>query len=133
MFHIPRARIGRFESLTLNFQKISVGLSKGFRSIPDSKLPGDSRSIPKKFSTWYDVDEDHADAHTAFLHDNLSEQLYIQHGKGLVVKGKDTKVFCIVKSMLGLRQENSVYYQGLGNVLTPIGFIHSKVDQFAYY
>jgi len=80
----------------------------------------------------YDLDVDHIDAVTAFLHGDLTEEIYMRQPEGFVIKGKEAKVCRLRKAMYGLKQGSRAWNQRLNSIIQQIGFTQSKVDQCVY-
>lgn len=72
------------------------------------------------------------DAVTAFLNGDLEEELYMFQPKGFVVKGKESKVCRLLKSLYGLKQSPKVWYDSVVAYLVSIGFKQSKLDPCIY-
>lgn len=51
-----------------------------------------------------DLDIDHLDVVTAFLHGDLEEDIYMEQSKGYVVPGQENKVCKLKKAIYGLKQ-----------------------------
>jgi len=80
----------------------------------------------------YDLDVDHIDAVTAFLHGDLTEEIYMRQPEGFVTKGKEAEVCRLRKAMYGLKQGSRAWNQRLNSIIQQIGFTQSKVDQCVY-
>ncbi|XP_018403755.1 PREDICTED: retrovirus-related Pol polyprotein from transposon TNT 1-94 [Cyphomyrmex costatus] len=80
----------------------------------------------------YDLDVDHIDAVTAFLHGDLTEEIYMRQPEGFVMKGKEAKVCRLHKAMYGLKQGSRAWNQRLNTIIQQIGFTQSKTDQYVY-
>ena len=51
-----------------------------------------------------DLEVEQLDVKTAFLHDDLEEEIYMQQVEGIVKKGKENLVCQLKKSLYGLKQ-----------------------------
>lgn len=53
------------------------------------------------------------DVKTAFLHDDLDEEIFMDQPKGFKVKGKESMVYRLKKSLYELKQEPRQRYKNL--------------------
>ena len=70
----------------------------------------------------YDYELAQADAITAYLNSSLDEKLYMKQPEGFEVKGKEDKVYLLVKSIYGLKQAGRNWYLQLCDHLHLLGF-----------
>ena len=83
-------------------------------------------------ATKEDWDVEQMDVTTAFLNGTLEEDLYLQQPKGQEVKGKETWVCKLHKSIYGLKQAPRVWNSTLNNFLVRLGFVSSDADPCIY-
>ena len=72
------------------------------------------------------------DVKTAFLYGTLDEEIYVVQPEGFVVKGKETKVCRLLKSLYGLRQASRVWNLKFSKFLVLFGLIQSEADPCLY-
>ena len=53
------------------------------------------------------------DVKIAFLHGELKEEIFVKQTKGFEVKGEESHVFCLKKSLYGLKQSPRQWYKNL--------------------
>jgi hypothetical protein len=64
---------------------------------------------------------EHLDVKTTFLHGDLEEEIYMQQPHGCEVKGKDTLVCRLKKSLYGLNQAPRKWYLKFDRFMTEQG------------
>ena len=67
----------------------------------------------------YDLELEHMDIKTAFLHRKIKEKVYIEQPTGFF---KDNKVCYLNRTFYGLRQSLSAWYIRITSFLTECGF-----------
>jgi len=80
----------------------------------------------------YNLDLDHLDVVTAFLHGDLDEKIYMRQPEGFATKGQEDKVCRLRKTIYGLKQGSFAWNKKLDEALTNMNFVRSKVDQGVY-
>lgn len=71
----------------------------------------------------------HFDAKTAFLNGTLKEELYMKQPVGFEVKGEETKVCKLKKSLYELKQSARAWNEAIHGVLIKNGYKQSLVDK----
>jgi Reverse transcriptase (RNA-dependent DNA polymerase) len=72
------------------------------------------------------------DIKTAFLHGDLTEDLYMEQPEGRKEKGKETWVCKLHKSLYGLRQAGRCWYTRLYDEMCKAGFVRVSVDHSVF-
>ena len=72
------------------------------------------------------------DVKTAFLHGNLTKDMYMIQPKGFVDPTSTTKVCKLKRSIYGLRQASRSWNIRFDEVVTGLGFIKSDEDACLY-
>ena len=80
----------------------------------------------------FDFEVEQMDVKTSFLHGDLEEEIYMKQPKGYVVKGKKELVCKMKKSMYGLKQSPSMWYQKFDTYMLGLGFTRRKEDHCVY-
>jgi hypothetical protein len=62
------------------------------------------------------------DVKSAFLNDNLEEEMYIEQLDGFVVKGEEKKVCRLKKALYGLKQASRAWNSRIDGYLSQKGF-----------
>lgn len=73
------------------------------------------------------------DVTTAFLHGELEEELYLHQPEGFAVKGRESEVYRLHKSLYGLKQASRTWNQKFDDFLTKFGLTASQADPCVYY
>ena len=73
------------------------------------------------------------DVKTAFLNRELDEEIYINQPDGFVVKGQESKVCKLLKSLYGLKQAAKQWHEKFDKTLTSTGFVTNEADRCVYY
>jgi hypothetical protein len=74
----------------------------------------------------FDFEVEQMDLKTTFLHGDLEEEIYMRQLEGFVVKGKKEMVCKMKKSMYGLKQSPSMWYQNFDTYMLGLGFTRIK-------
>ena len=72
------------------------------------------------------------DVKTAFLHGNLTEEIYMEQPDGRKEKGKEDYVCKLHKSLYGLRQAGRCWYERLCSEMKKAGFERASVDHSVF-
>ena len=72
------------------------------------------------------------DVKTAFLHGNLTEEIYMEQPEGRKEKGKEDWVCRLHKSLYGLRQAGRCWYERLYGEMQKAGFTRVGVDHSVF-
>jgi hypothetical protein len=74
----------------------------------------------------------HMDVKSAFLNDELQEEVYVRQPQGFVVNGQEHKVLRLVKALYGLKQAPRTWNVKLDQTLRALGFINSNSEHAVY-
>lgn len=80
----------------------------------------------------YDFEIEKMDMKTLFRHGDLEEEIYMSQPEHFVVKGKESLVCKLEKSLYGLKQSPRKWYQKFDTFLLSLGFVRSKSDHCVY-
>ena len=72
------------------------------------------------------------DVKTTFLNGDLEEEIYMSQLEGCVVDDQENKVFKLLKSLYGLKQEPKQWHEKFNETLLVDGFSSSDVDRCVY-
>jgi hypothetical protein len=81
---------------------------------------------------YHDLEIHQMDVKTAFLNGELDVDIYMVQPEGFIVKGKESLVCKLNKSLYGLKQASRAWYQKIDSVLRGLGFIPSEADHCIY-
>jgi hypothetical protein len=73
------------------------------------------------------------DVKTFFLNRELDEEIYMEQLDGFVVKGQESKVYKLLKSLYGLKQATKQLHEKFDTTLTYAGFAINDADRCVYY
>jgi hypothetical protein len=73
------------------------------------------------------------DVKTAFLNEELDEEIYMDQPEGFIVDGQENKVCRLIKSLYGLKQAPKQWHEKFDNTLTAAGFAVNESDTCVYY
>jgi len=74
----------------------------------------------------------HLDVKSAFLHEELEEEVYVSQPEDYVVKGKEQSVFRLSKALYGLKQAPRAWNVKLDKSLKKLGFSRCLSEQAVY-
>jgi hypothetical protein len=83
--------------------------------------------LPRKAGVCY-----HMDVKSAFLNDDLKEEVYVHQPLGFVIPSKEGKVLCLRKALYGLRQAPRAWNAKLGSTLKGMDFGQSPHEAAIY-
>jgi len=72
------------------------------------------------------------DVKTAFLNDDLEEEIYISQPKGCTVPSQENKVCKLRKSLYGLKQAPKHWYENFDSIVIQNGFVVNTSDSYVY-
>ncbi|GAA0183260.1 transmembrane signal receptor [Lithospermum erythrorhizon] len=72
------------------------------------------------------------DVKTAFLNDDLEEEIYISQPKGFVVQGEENKVCKLKNFIYGLKEAPKQWYEKFNNTLVRNGYTINNSDSCVY-
>jgi Reverse transcriptase (RNA-dependent DNA polymerase)/gag-polypeptide of LTR copia-type/Integrase core domain/GAG-pre-integrase domain len=84
-------------------------------------------------AAYHDLEIHQMDVKTAFLNGDLDVDIYMRQPEGFVIKGKESLVCKLNKSLYGLKQASRAWYQKIDTVLHSLGFIPSQADHCIYH
>jgi hypothetical protein len=70
----------------------------------------------------------HMDVKSAFLNDDLGEEVYVSQPLGFIIKGQEQKVYKLHKVLYGLRQAPRTWNSKLDICLHELGFSKCKTE-----
>ncbi|RZB91539.1 Retrovirus-related Pol polyprotein from transposon TNT 1-94 [Glycine soja] len=73
------------------------------------------------------------DVKTAFLNDELEEEIYMEQPEGVVIHGQEDKVCKLDKSLYGLKQAPKQWHEKFDNLIVSNGFKVNESDKCIYY
>jgi hypothetical protein len=83
-------------------------------------------------TAYYDLELHQMDVKTAFLNGDLDVDIYMEQPDGFIVKGKESLVCKLNRSLYGLKQASRAWYQKIDAVLRGLGFVPSEADHCIY-
>ena len=72
------------------------------------------------------------DVKTAFLNDDLDEEIYMDQPEGFMIQGQESKVCKLRKSLYGLKQAPKQWHEKFDNTLISNGFVVNESDRCVY-
>lgn len=79
-----------------------------------------------------DLELEQLDVKTAFLHEDLDEEIYMYQPEGYKVEGKESQVCRLRKSLYGLKQSPQQWYKRFDSFMLKHGFSRSDYDCCVY-
>ena len=79
-----------------------------------------------------DLEVEHMDVKTAFLHGDLEEEIYMEQPGGFVVNGKENHVCKLRKSLYGLKQAPRQWYLKFEPVIENLGYEKTSSDHCVF-
>ena len=73
------------------------------------------------------------DVKTAFLYEELEEEIYMEQPDGFVVPGEENKVCRLIKSLYGLKQAPKQWHKKFDITKTFAGFVANEANICVYY
>ncbi|KAA0055650.1 hypothetical protein E5676_scaffold16G00150 [Cucumis melo var. makuwa] len=73
------------------------------------------------------------DVKTAFLNDDLEEEIYMEQPEGFIVHDQESKVCKLDKPLYGLKQALKQWHEKLENLLMSKGFTVNESNKCIYY
>ena len=80
-----------------------------------------------------DLELDHMDVKTTFLHGNLDEEILMSQLEGFIEEGKKDKVCLLKKILYGLKQSPHQWYLRFDDFMLSHGYQRSQYDCCVYY
>ena len=80
----------------------------------------------------YGLEIHQMDVKTAFLNEELEEEIYMEQPEGFVVPGKERKVCKLVKSLYGLKQAPKQWHAKFDQTMLANGFKINECDKCVY-
>jgi hypothetical protein len=74
----------------------------------------------------------HMDVKSAFLNDDLQEEVYVEEPSGFIVAGKEHKVLKLKKALYGLHQVPRAWNAKLDDTLLSLGFRRTPLKHVIY-
>ncbi|KAG8491187.1 hypothetical protein CXB51_014418 [Gossypium anomalum] len=81
----------------------------------------------------HDLELEQLDVKTAFLHEELEENIYMQQPEGFTVSEKEDYVCLLKKSIYGLKQSPRQWYKRFDSFMTSHDFKRSSFDSCVYF
>ena len=73
------------------------------------------------------------DVKTAFLNEELEEEIYMDQPDGFVSNGQEGKMCKLLKSLYGLKQAPKQWHKKFDRTLTFTGFVVNEAVKCVYY
>jgi hypothetical protein len=80
----------------------------------------------------HDLELEQLDVKTAFLHDELEEEIYMDQPEGFIVSGKEDLVCKLKRSLYGLKQYPRQWYKRFDSFMLAHEFKRSQFDSCVY-
>ncbi|KAL0539955.1 hypothetical protein IC582_024177 [Cucumis melo] len=80
----------------------------------------------------YDLELHQMDVKTAFLNENLDEEVFMNQPEGFMVEGKEHMVCKLKRSIYGLKQASRQWYLKFNDTITSFGFKENIIDRCIY-
>ena len=80
----------------------------------------------------HDLELHQMDVKTAFLNDELEEEIYMKQPEGFVVQGHEDKVYKLNRVLYGLKQASRQWYRKFHQAIGEIGFVPNNADTCFY-
>lgn len=80
-----------------------------------------------------DLDIDQTDIDSAYLHGDITEEIYIQQPEGFVDPDNKEKVGRLKKAIYGTKQAGRVWHEKIKKFLLQLEFVQSMYDQCIFY
>jgi hypothetical protein len=97
---------------------------------PNAKL--NSIRVIIDLAATFDLEIEHMDVKTTFLHGDLEEEIDMKQPKGFAVKGKQELVCKLKISCYGLKQSSRMWYHNFDTYILSLGFLRSTTDHCIY-
>lgn len=72
------------------------------------------------------------DVKSAFLNEDLQEEVYMTQPPGFEIEGQEHKVCKLIKDLYGLKQAPRAWYAKMDDYLKKVGFQQSEYDDTLY-
>nr|GEV83167.1 zinc finger, CCHC-type [Tanacetum cinerariifolium] len=72
------------------------------------------------------------DVKTAFLNEELEEDVYMNQYMGFILSGNENKVCKLIKSLYGLKQAPKKWHQKFNEVVFSNGYLLNQADKYVY-
>nr|GEV55419.1 hypothetical protein [Tanacetum cinerariifolium] len=92
-------------------------------------LPKGHNSRPTANNKW---EVHHLDVKSAFLHEDLKEEVYVTQPKGFIKRQDNGKVYRLIKALYGVRQAPRAWNIKLDNTLKSLDFKKCALEQAIY-
>ncbi|GJX60684.1 zinc finger, CCHC-type containing protein [Tanacetum coccineum] len=69
---------------------------------------------------------------TAFLNDDLDEEVYMNQPQGFIIPGNENKLCKLIKSLYGLKQAPKQWHQKFDKVVLSIGYLLNQANKCLY-
>jgi hypothetical protein len=81
----------------------------------------------------FDLELEHIDVKTTFLHGELKEKIYMKQPNGYIQEGEEKKVCFLKKSLYGLKQSPRQWYKHFDSFMINDSFTHCEYDSCVYF
>lgn len=81
----------------------------------------------------FDLELEQIDVNTAFLHENLDKQFFMEQLEGFLEKRNENKACLLQKSLYGLKQSLRQWYKRFNDFVLLNGFSRNSYDHCVYF
>ncbi|WJZ86369.1 hypothetical protein VitviT2T_005829 [Vitis vinifera] len=92
----------------------------------------DSLHIILTLVAYFDLELQQMDVKTAFLNEELEEEVYMKQPEGFPSSDGEKLVCKLKKSIYGLKQASRQWYLKFHNIIYSFGFVENVMDQYIY-